>query len=188
MSKKIDRRALKTRKALKHALADLLLEKELRNISIRELTDKADIHRGTFYSHYQDIYDLFEQIENEVFEKISDYVIFDPAHDYKNSFIQLFNFVEENATSFKILYSNSSDNTFHNRFCEFFEKKVTEVCLTDEDMTIETMPIRWKHLIHYSSSGFISLVEMWIQSNFSYPKEDLIQITIEIDSTLDTLY
>ncbi|MBQ1436814.1 MAG: TetR/AcrR family transcriptional regulator, partial [Ruminococcus sp.] len=61
--KKTDRRTLKTRKAIYEGLAELLAEKSLKNITVQELTDKIDIHRVTFYKHFRDIYDVYEQLE-----------------------------------------------------------------------------------------------------------------------------
>ena len=62
---KQDRRVKKTKKILKQALARLLLEKDLKDITVKELTTIADVNRGTFYLHYKDVYDLYEQLENE---------------------------------------------------------------------------------------------------------------------------
>lgn len=42
-------------------------EKPIKDISVKELTDLADINRGTFYLHYRDIYDMLEQLEDEWF-------------------------------------------------------------------------------------------------------------------------
>ena len=53
--RKTDRRSLKTQKELKQALAELLAEKEIRKITVQEVSDKADVHRVTFYKHYYDI-------------------------------------------------------------------------------------------------------------------------------------
>ena len=50
--KKVDRRSLKTQRQIKEALCELLTIKELRHITIQEISDKADIHRVTFYKHY----------------------------------------------------------------------------------------------------------------------------------------
>ena len=55
--RKPDRRTAKTERAIRSALADLLMEKELRSITVQELADKADIHRVTVYKHYMDVYD-----------------------------------------------------------------------------------------------------------------------------------
>lgn len=65
-----DRRTLKTQQAIKDALLQLLTQKELSKISIAELTRLADIGRGTFYLHYQDIYDLYEQMEDELVKRM----------------------------------------------------------------------------------------------------------------------
>ncbi len=54
-----DRRKRKTKALLRQTLTRLLLEKDLKDITISELTELADINRGTFYLHYRDIYDLF---------------------------------------------------------------------------------------------------------------------------------
>ena len=66
-----DRRVRRTRKQLQTALAALLREKDLKDITVRELTELADVNRGTFYSHYKDLYDMQEQMEGELFRQLS---------------------------------------------------------------------------------------------------------------------
>ena len=53
-----DRRIRKSKKALQEALIRLLSKKSIGEITIKELTDEADVHRGTFYHHYADAMDL----------------------------------------------------------------------------------------------------------------------------------
>ena len=65
MEKKTDRRVLRTRKMLLEGLTDLLKEKDIKDISVKELADYADINRCTFYLHYKDVYDMLEKIEME---------------------------------------------------------------------------------------------------------------------------
>ena len=48
----------------------LLEKKEFAYITIRELCAAAGVNRSTFYLHYQDIYDLSEQIGKEVLANI----------------------------------------------------------------------------------------------------------------------
>ena len=50
---------------LRNALSQLLLQQNFESITIRELTEKAGINRGTFYLHYVDKYDMFEQMKKE---------------------------------------------------------------------------------------------------------------------------
>ena len=64
--KKADRRTAKTQKAIINAFASLLAEKELNKITVREISDRADINRATFYKHYLDVYDLYERVEKDI--------------------------------------------------------------------------------------------------------------------------
>lgn len=66
-----DRRVRRTRRQLQAALAALLQEKELKDITVRELTQLADVNRGTFYSHYKDLYDMRQQMEEELFQQLA---------------------------------------------------------------------------------------------------------------------
>ena len=66
MSKKIDPRTRKTKRAIHQALSELLKEKELRKITVQEIVEKAEISRFTFYKYYLDVYDLYEKIEREI--------------------------------------------------------------------------------------------------------------------------
>ena len=52
MEKKEDRRVAMTKRMLKDALTDLLREVDIYHVSIRELCQRADINRTTFYKYY----------------------------------------------------------------------------------------------------------------------------------------
>lgn len=58
-----DRRRKKTVFAIKYALLQLLQEKELEDITISELSEKADVNRKTFYNHYQSVEEVAETID-----------------------------------------------------------------------------------------------------------------------------
>ncbi|NQD53414.1 TetR/AcrR family transcriptional regulator, partial [Bacillus altitudinis] len=53
-----DKRATESKQQLRKALFQLLKEKEWGKISVQDLTNKAGIHRTTFYQHYEDKFDL----------------------------------------------------------------------------------------------------------------------------------
>ena len=81
-----DRRIRKTKDLLRKTLTELLMEKDLKNITISELTERADINRGTFYLHYKDIYDLYEQIEKEL---LDDFVAIIARHRHQQKVLGL---------------------------------------------------------------------------------------------------
>ncbi len=66
----MDLRTEKTENAIKNAFIQLRTQKVLEKITIKELCGIARIHKSTFYSHYQDIYDLSDTMETEVVKNI----------------------------------------------------------------------------------------------------------------------
>lgn len=62
---KTDARVRYTRKVIQDAFLDILKEKPISRITVKEVCDKAEINRGTFYKHYQDCYDLLDKIGEE---------------------------------------------------------------------------------------------------------------------------
>lgn len=66
-----DRRVRRTKAQLRAALIQLLMEKPPEEITVTELTRRADVNRGTFYCHYRDVPDMLEQMEREFFAELS---------------------------------------------------------------------------------------------------------------------
>ena len=63
-----DSRVRRTKRLLRQGLTELLQEKSIKKITVRELSERVDINRGTFYLHYKDIYDLVSFLEPELFD------------------------------------------------------------------------------------------------------------------------
>lgn len=66
----MDIRIEKTKRSIKNAFIELRSRKSLERITVKEVCEKAEINKSTFYSHYQDIYDLSDKLETEVVESI----------------------------------------------------------------------------------------------------------------------
>ena len=73
--RKTDLRVIKTREAIHSAFREMVCEMDADQITIKELTDRARIHRKTFYLHYTSIEalyaDLLTQVGNEIKELLS---------------------------------------------------------------------------------------------------------------------
>ena len=65
-----DRRARRSRKMLKESLLDLMRKKPFSDISVRDVTDRADMNRGTFYLHYAGTVDLLKSLEADLLEEL----------------------------------------------------------------------------------------------------------------------
>lgn len=67
-----DRRVLRSKRAIREALIELLRDKALRDITTTELCRKADINRNTFYTHYKSPFDVFEEIQEQYSSEIKE--------------------------------------------------------------------------------------------------------------------
>lgn len=65
-----DLRFIKSRNALQRAFIDLTLEKRSINITVKELADRADVNRMTFYSHYDEVSDILREFLDDVTARI----------------------------------------------------------------------------------------------------------------------
>lgn len=95
-----DRRVNRTKRQIKTAFISLLSEKELSQITVSEITNQADIGRGTFYTHYQDIYDLYHSLINELAKDLLN--IFSKHYSLAlqdNNFIPLFQALSDYVSS-----------------------------------------------------------------------------------------
>ena len=93
MEQKSDLRVTKTRRLIKAAFLDLVQAKPVQKITVTELAKRAEISKGTFYLHYLDIYNLYNQMVEETVAKIAG--SFDPYPDLfsaPESFVRTFLF------------------------------------------------------------------------------------------------
>ena len=101
---KVDPRIIRTRKLLMDAFLKLTIKKDFKDITIKDITDEATVNRATFYSHFQDKYDLMdtviteEIIENTV-ENLSHYDQLNEA-SIINIFVTLIKFHTDLAAQF----------------------------------------------------------------------------------------
>ncbi len=110
-TKVANKSSVKTSKAIRKAFVELLSEKkQIRKISVTELVERVGINRGTFYSHYDDIYSVADEFENELFDKFFDKEKVDEFKDLLDYMDKFFAFCEENAEYYRLICR--SDDVF----------------------------------------------------------------------------
>ena len=125
--KKEDRRVRRTKKLLTQALTQLLQEKQINEITVKELTDLADMNRGTFYLYYKDMFDMLEKIEDGMFEALDAIVSLhehdDVSQQTKPILLDLFRFIQDNQEMCRVLLSPHGDMNFLHRLNEVVREK-----------------------------------------------------------------
>ena len=175
-----DRRSLRTKKLIKEAFSELLEEKSLNNISIIDLTARADINRGTFYLHYKDKYDLLERIENEIIEALHEQTKNVSYLDLLNAnfinmpapfMINIFKYFKENSTFIKTILGPKGDPLFHNKLKKLIEANLFMKII--KSINQDTILIPEKYFLNYVISAHIGVIQHWLESGMKESPEEM---------------
>ncbi|MBQ6019399.1 MAG: TetR/AcrR family transcriptional regulator [Clostridia bacterium] len=154
MDEKIDRRVVKTKERIRDVFIGLLAEKPIKSITVKELSDQADINRATFYLHYEDVFDLKEQLENEVvgqFEDIcSSLTVSFTDEEFIAVFIRLLEFIRSNGKFCSAHIGVNVDRNFFARLVRI----VTDRCFDREQYT--------SYGFAFVLAGIVGIVLDWV--------------------------
>jgi AcrR family transcriptional regulator len=175
MSEKIDRRQVRTKQLLHKALMELMVEKSAEAITVTDISSRADINRGTFYLHYRDVPDMLDQLKDEVFAKISSFILqMDPREIqvYASSdepyphLVQLFEEFNSHADFLKVLFGPNGDLSFAIRFRKFMAAHIFNK-LTYMQPEEDHLLIPRDYLIAYMSSANFGMLMHWLESGMN---------------------
>ncbi len=163
--KKEDRRVRRTKKMLTQALTTLLGQKQISEITVKELTELADINRGTFYLYYRDVYDMLTRIEDELFAAFDEIVDPEELAGLENGtltqgaiLVDVFEFVKENQEMCRVLLSTNGDMNFLHRLNDVLREKFRRIW--------QNMPSRSKDEFAYHYSflvfGCAGMLREWV--------------------------
>ena len=122
----MDLRTRKTLTAIRNAFIKLRSHKPLEKITVKELTNEAQISKATFYLHYQDVYDLSSAMQNEVIESVfgniahPEYILENTAEFTR----ELFDAFMANLTLIEILFSGNQFSILPKRIEERIKESV----------------------------------------------------------------
>lgn len=158
-----------TKRILKESLLELMAEKTISHISIKEICELADVNRSTFYAHYETPYDLLEEIENDIVEATPRINLYhdEPVLDELTEF---FEYLEKNKEVCRILFANSGAHSFENKILDKIFGKTEEKpqWITGFDIHSD---IHIKMLM--SAFGGLVLVEKWLQGEIDCSADEL---------------
>ena len=124
------RNSIRTKKAIKSAFAELLSEKnDINKITVKELVERADISKSTFYDHYQDIYAVAEQFEMEIISLLEsilkDYVK-ESSHNFSSYIRKLISLLKENENLYKKIFASDLPVHFIDRLKDIFNEAINK--------------------------------------------------------------
>ncbi|MCM3024665.1 TetR/AcrR family transcriptional regulator [Bacillus ginsengihumi] len=166
----IDLRIVKTKEALHNTLLELLNEKALEDISISEICRKAKINRGTFYLHYNQIEDLFEEYFKEItadlarsYQEPYRHVSVLKTSELEPSTIRIFHHIEKYKSFYRIIFSKKVPLRYYYLLFE----KLNHLFLQDKEMSFKE-GINYQLYCSYQANAIIGMIIHWYQNDFSY--------------------
>jgi len=171
--KKENRKSRYTKMVIRESLMELMKEKSILSVSVKDICDLADISRSTFYDHYKDQNDLLKQIEDETLAYFEDML-----NKYKDKQTkketgqmveEILTYIANNGNTIHVLLSENGDIGFqkkllyhfvmHNQITKYFSEKQND----------EAKIYNSAFLIH----GAIGLIQHWLKDNLSLPVAQL---------------
>ena len=163
-----------TKKKLYDALIRLLQEKDLREITVRELTELAGISRGTFYFHYTDIYALMEQLEATQLDglcSLLDAIVPNAAQeDVPYALVALFRYMADNPEICNALYGKAWESSFTRHAKELVVRR----CMGEIG---NTMTDRESYLLAFIVDGCFGSIRQWQQAGCTPPAPEMAAVT-----------
>lgn len=180
ISHQTDRRVQRTQKNIRSALISLLSEKDLSQITVKELAARADINRKTFYSYYSSIDDILDKIEDEIVEKLLDiiknYDFRDSGFDAYALFCSLNQIINDDFELYKsLIFSNNYDFLLVK-----VKNTIKKTLLEKYAPRINAQNNLLSLYAEYVASGIISMYIEWFHSDNSVSLEELAKAASEI--------
>lgn len=177
---KSDRRVKYTKMILKKSITELLTEKPLEKITVKEICERADVNRGTFYSHYSDQFDLYNSIVGEliegVFERLGDFLK-SGRHDLLKSVVLVYEYIKENSTLVGVLLQSNTGYSLDTQLCDIIEKVYLRNIKSNmsDDSIVDAA-------YSFMASGNIGLIKYWLNSGMEKSVEEMASLSVRIST------
>ena len=173
--KKNDHRTRVTKMLIRKAFTDQLRHKPIQSITVKALCDAAGINRGTFYAHYDDIYDLLHQVEAEMMQDLE--TAFKPLLETETADLtqlritaEIFRCLRNNADICTVTLGPYGDKSFAQRLIQIGREKCME---TYTRYFPDATPKQIELYYTFMSAGSIGLLESWLAEGMTMTAEEL---------------
>lgn len=172
---KLDRRVKRTQKFLTQALTQLLKEKQIHQISVRELTELADLNRGTFYRYYKDVFEMLEKMEEDLQTELKEIIARhendDMSQRMKLLLSDLLRFIKENQEICGALLCDKADLNFLHKLNE----TVRESCLKISPHKKDD-PVTFEYRYSFLAYGCAGIIRTWLGGGCQESVEKMVEL------------
>ncbi len=165
-----------TKRRLREGLLQLLEEKPINEISVKELAERVDVNRGTFYFHYQDIYDLLRDMEADFFRQFDAKLNGEPILRAEGSpyLRAVFSFLDENRDFCRIMLGAHGDM----QFVDLVKERVDVQCRFFWQILAPGADERSSGMYNaFIINGCIGLIQEWVNDRRDLSVESISALT-----------
>lgn len=174
-SSKLDRRKKYTQSVLKDSLMKILKEKQMSSITVKEICERADINRSTFYSHYNDQFDLLDKVEDEIIEDMTGYLSqfnYKKEEDAIQMLEKLLEYFASKQEICQTLLNEKIDTTFQKKVMRFAKQFFIESWITDNNVDEDIT----EYLSIFVISGCIHMIRSWLNNRMDKSPKEMAQL------------
>ncbi|MBQ8783158.1 MAG: TetR/AcrR family transcriptional regulator [Clostridia bacterium] len=181
--KKVDRRVKYTKQALKNSLISALQEKPIEKITVKELCEKADVNRGTFYAHYSDQFDLYNSLVKEFLSEAISMTggLMDPnerVHDKIKVATMIFKYVKDNSDLAKVLLNGTSVFGY-DKYNDVFNEMIHKVYL--DEVKRQVSNDRFVDMVYqFVAVANITLMKYWVNTGMQESEEEMAILAMKL--------
>ena len=172
---KQDRKTRYTRMVLEDSLIELMGQKPITKITIKELCENADINRTTFYAHFTDQYDLLHTIEDETLSWANEMLMILLESDKKDSIKiieRIFDYIVENSHHIQVLMSEQGDADFQKKLLSL----IYEYCGKTYSYPDKFRQKPDEFYFIFAVSGSIGLIQHWLKTGLQKSAKEMAEI------------
>lgn len=162
-----DRRVRRTQQLLAQALIALTLERGYEAVTIRDITDRADVGYATFFRHYHDKDALLRDVLDVVLAELMS-LLRPPGPQANPAAIGtlIFRYVREHSAVCRVLLSSPGSAALVRRMIDAGTSSVLE-----NNVPLPGSPVPVEVAAHHLVASSISLIEWWLEHGMPYPPE-----------------
>lgn len=173
----MDARVRYTRKVIKEAILELLSQKNADKITVKEICDKAQINRATFYKHYENTYDLLEKLDNEMLDELEAKIKEVNLADLRSIFSIVLNEVRDNRSYYELMFIENGDRRFRDRLFELCLFSNMEV-INRFFPALNDKQKKW--LYYFIAEGLTGVMSKWMQDGYSESVEEVVEFLVTL--------
>lgn len=176
--KKVDLRVVKTKRLLYATLLELMKEKTFEEIKVSDICNKALVNRSTFYSHYQDKYDLFSElvmdIKNVLAIELSKNKKINSVKDYYIEMMSIFiDYIENNKDIYKAILVNNKNSITMDIVYDVMNEDIHKHIAEFGNIMNKNIPI--EIITRFYLGGVFNVGMQLLNDSYNYSKEDVIK-------------